>query len=72
MIEDEEIEKAEVEEEPQPVPPKEIKKIAIPLYTAQQLLQKSREAGEEPEVIQDEMTGVTLLDYSDILLGEDS
>lgn len=42
-------------------------KIAIPRYTAEELLKKAKAAGEAPRVIQDEETGVTLLDYSSII-----
>lgn len=42
-------------------------KIAIPRYTAEELLKKAKAAGEAPKVIQDEETGVTLLDYSSII-----
>lgn len=42
-------------------------RIAIPRYTAEELLEKAKAAGEAPKVIQDEETGVTLLDYSSII-----
>lgn len=42
-------------------------KIAIPRYTAEELLEKAKAAGEAPKVIQDEEIGVTLLDYSSII-----
>lgn len=51
----------EVEEMPEGI------ELAMPVYTAEELLQKAREAGDEPEVKEDEDFGVTLLDYSDIL-----
>jgi len=41
--------------------------LAMPVYTAAELLEKVREAGDEPEVKEDEEFGVTFLDYSDIL-----
>lgn len=43
------------------------RKLAMPLYTADELLAKAREKGENPRVVKDEKTGVTLLDYSDLL-----
>ena len=43
------------------------RKLAMPLYTADELLAKAREKGEEPKVVKDEKTGVTILDYSDLL-----
>lgn len=42
-------------------------KLAMPLYTADELLAKAREKGEEPKVVKDENSGVTILDYSDLL-----
>ena len=41
--------------------------MAIPEYTAEELIQKAKEAGEEPEVEEDENLGITILDYSKIL-----
>ena len=49
----------------------EIKRLAIPRLTAAQLMQKAKKAGDSPEVVRDEITKVTLLDYSDILAGDD-
>lgn len=43
------------------------KKLAMPVYTKEELLQKAEEDGDEPEVIEDEVSGVTLVDYSDVL-----
>lgn len=43
------------------------KKLAMPVYTKEELLQKAEADGDEPEVIEDEVSGVTLLDYSDVL-----
>lgn len=40
---------------------------AIPVYSAEELLKKAEQAGDKPEVKKDEDTGVTILDYSDIL-----
>ena len=41
--------------------------LAIPVYSAEELLKKAEQAGDKPEVKKDEDTGVTILDYSDIL-----
>lgn len=46
----------------------EIKKLAIPLYTAEELASKAKAAGDDPYV--DEVAGVTLFDYSDIIGGD--
>lgn len=43
------------------------KKLAMPVYTKEELLQKAEADGDEPEVIEDEVSGVTLVDYSEIL-----
>ncbi len=59
------------EEAPQPEAEAEATKIAIPLYTAEELLEKARSAGEAPGVVEDADTGVTLLDYSSIISGEE-
>lgn len=62
---EEEPEEAEApEEEPDPSEPIEL---AMPIYTADELLQKAHAAGDDPKVIEDPATGVTILDYSDIL-----
>lgn len=51
-------------EEPEPSEPIEL---AMPVYTAEELLQKAHAAGDDPKVIEDPATGITILDYSDIL-----
>lgn len=56
----------EPEEEPEPEPSEPIE-LAMPVYTAEELLQKARAAGDDPKVIEDPATGITILDYSDIL-----
>lgn len=43
------------------------KKLAMPVYSKEELLQKAEADGDEPEVIEDEVSGVTLVDYSDVL-----
>ena len=43
------------------------KKLAMPVYTKEELLQKAEADGDEPVVIEDEVSGVTLVDYSDVL-----
>ena len=47
--------------------PEEPVELAMPILTAEELLKKAEEAGDHPKVIEDEETGVTILDYSDIL-----
>lgn len=56
----------EPEEEPEPEPSETIE-LAMPVYTAEELLQKAHAAGDDPKVIEDPATGITILDYSDIL-----
>ena len=51
----------EKEEEPQ-----EIQKLAIPRYSAAQLAQKAKKAGDNPDIVKDDVTSVTLFDYSDL------
>ena len=57
---------SEPEEEPEPEPSEPIE-LAMPVYTAEELLQKAHAAGDDPKVIEDPATGITILDYSDIL-----
>lgn len=61
---EETIEEPEKEPEPEPSEPIEL---AMPVYTAEELLQKAHAAGDDPKVIEDPATGITILDYSDIL-----
>lgn len=56
----------EPEEEPEPEPSEPIE-LAMPVYTAEELLQKAHAAGDDPKVIEEPATGITILDYSDIL-----
>lgn len=56
----------EPEEEPEPELSEPIE-LAMPVYTAEELLQKAHAAGDDPKVIEDPATGITILDYSDIL-----
>lgn len=60
----EEFEETIKEPEPEPSEPIEL---AMPVYTAEELLQKAHAAGDDPKVIEDPATGITILDYSDIL-----
>lgn len=61
----------EDEEEPEEVKPVEIKKLAIPHYSASQLADKARKAGDAPDIVRDSITKVTLFDYSDIIGGDE-
>ena len=56
------------EEEEEPV---EIKKLAIPRYSPAQLAAKAKKEGDAPDIVKDEITKVTLFDYSDIFADED-
>ena len=55
----------------EPEEPVEIKRLAIPRYTASQLADKARKAGDAPDIVRDSITKVTLLDYSDIIGGDE-
>lgn len=60
----------EEEEKPAPKQPKEkvvYKKMAIPTWTAAQLAEKARKDGDNPDVMKEAITKVTLFDYSDII-----
>ncbi len=56
------------EEEEEPV---EIKKMAIPRYSPAQLAAKAKKEGDAPDIVKDEITKVTLFDYSDIFADEE-
>ena len=45
----------------------QIRKRAIPGYSAEELAGQAQEAGDAPDVMKDDITEVTLFDYSDIL-----
>ena len=49
----------EPEEEPEPEPSEPIE-LAMPVYTAEELLQKAHAAGDDPKVIEDPATGITI------------
>lgn len=55
-------------EEEEPV---EIKKMAMPMWSAAQLAEKARRAGDTPDIVRDSITKVTLFDYSDIIGTDD-
>ena len=55
-------EESETEEEQM-----EERTLAMPVYTAEELLKKAKEDGEEPGIVKDDDSGVTILDYSDLL-----
>lgn len=50
--------------------PERTVKVAIPLYTEEELLEKAKSAGEAPKVLRDDEAGVVLLDYSSIIGSE--
>lgn len=55
------------EEEREEEEPVEIKKMAMPMWSAAQLAEKARRAGDTPDIVRDSITKVTLFDYSDII-----
>ena len=60
----------EEEEKPAPEQPKEkvvYKKMAIPTWTASQLAERARKDGDDPDIMKEAITKVTLFDYSDII-----
>ena len=54
-------------EEQEPVEEIVYKKMAIPTWTASQLAAKARRDGDNPEIMKEAITKVTLFDYSDIV-----
>ena len=61
-------ETAAVREEEKPV---EIRKMAIPRYSPAQLAAKAKKDGDAPDIVKDEITKVTLFDYSDIFADDE-
>lgn len=51
--------------------PTETRKMAMPVWSASQLADKARKAGDTPDIVRDSITKVTLFDYSDIIGGDD-
>lgn len=49
----------------------EIRKMAMPAWSASQLADKARRAGDTPDIVRDSITKVTLFDYSDIIGGNE-
>lgn len=45
----------------------QMRRLAMPVYTKEELMEKAKAAGEEPDIVEDEASGITFLDYSDIL-----
>lgn len=60
----------QAEEEEEEETPVEIKKMAIPVWSAAQLADKAKQEGDAPDIVKDGVTNVTLFDYSDIISGE--
>lgn len=56
------------EKDPEPV---EIRKMAIPVWSAAQLADRAKREGDAPEIVRDSITKVTLFDYSDIIGGDE-
>ena len=55
------------EEEEEPVT---IGSLAMPSYSAAQLASRVKKAGDVPDIVKDDITKVTLFDYSDIISGD--
>ena len=51
--------------------PVETKKLAIPRYSPAQLAAKAKKEGDAPDIVKDEITKVTLFDYSDIFTDDE-
>lgn len=56
---------------PQQREPMETRKMAVPRYSAAQLAEKAKQEGDAPDIIKDEITNITLFDYSDIIGGDE-
>lgn len=51
--------------------PEEVQKLAIPVKSAAQLSEEAKKAGDAPDIVKDDITKITLFDYSDIIAGDD-
>lgn len=69
VMEEEEFQKKSEETEKEVSVP--VKKMAIPQWSVSQLANRAKSAGDSPEIIKDDITDVTLFDYSDIVGEED-
>lgn len=60
----------EKEAEPEMEETVEIRKMAIPLYSKEELSKKAKAEGDNPVLMEDKELGVTLFDYSEIIAGK--
>ena len=58
-------------EETDEIVPTEIGRLAIPFMTAAQIAEQAKAMGDAPEIVRDEITRVTMFDYSDIIGAEE-
>ena len=65
VLEEEVLQKKEEETEKEVSVP--VKKMAIPQWSVSQLANRAKSAGDSPEIIKDDITDVTLFDYTDIV-----
>ena len=61
------VEKEEEADEEKPV---EIKRMVIPSWSAAQIAESAKNQGDAPDIVRDDVTKVTLFDYSDIIADE--
>ena len=55
------------EEETESLP---IRRMAIPVWSAAQIAENAKNQGDAPDIVKDDVTKVTLFDYSDIVAGD--
>ena len=67
-VEDSEIQETDTAE-PQEAP-EEIKRMVIPTWSAAQIAEAAKNQGDAPDIVRDDVTKVTLFDYSDIVADE--
>ena len=46
-----------------------IKRMAVPVWSAAQIAESAKNQGDAPDIVKDDITKVTLFDYSDIVAG---
>ena len=62
-------EKKQQEPQPEEEPSVAIGDLAMPSFTAAQLASRVKKSGDAPDIVKDDITNVTLFDYSDIISG---
>ena len=57
-------------QEDQPEETQQVKRMAVPSWSAAQIAEAAKNQGDAPDIVKDDVTDVTLFDYSDIIADE--